>query len=154
MWGTKNQFIMTLNKTNQSVYLEHANITVNNLKESVRFFKTAFPDFNIRGGDAAQKEWLHIGDDYTYVALEQAVDGIGDKSTKNYGRIGINHLAFVVSDIERLTARLFEAGYKRSYEKAIEEFRIRDYFFDSDGNEFEFIQYLSDKVEERNSFND
>ena len=30
---------------------------------------------------------------------------------------------------------------------------IRDYFADDDGNEYEFIQYLSGKIEERNSFN-
>jgi len=58
-----------------------------------------------------------------------------------------------VSNIEEVSKRLENSGYKRSYEKAIEKFRIRDYFFDSDGNEFEFIEYLTTNVLERNSFN-
>ena len=144
---------MTLNKTDQKVYIEHANITVNDMKESVTFFKTAFPHFKVRGGDSELKDWLHLGDDYTYIALQQAVESLGDSYTKNYNKIGINHIAFVVSNITEVTDRLLKAGYKRSYDKAIETFRVRDYFFDADGNEFEFIEYLSDNVEERNSFN-
>jgi catechol 2,3-dioxygenase-like lactoylglutathione lyase family enzyme len=144
---------MTLNKTDQKVYIEHANITVNDMKESVTFFKTAFPHFKVRGGDSELKDWLHLGDDYTYIALQQAVESLGDSYIKNYNKIGINHIAFVVSNITEVTDRLLKSGYKRSYDKAIEKFRIRDYFFDKDGNEFEFIEYLSTKVEERNSFN-
>lgn len=136
----------------QNIYLEHANITVNDLSQSVHFFQTAFPHFKIRGGDTELENWLHLGDDFTYIALEKAVVGMGDKSVKNYSTIGINHLAFVVDDVERLSDRLLDAGYKRSYEKANEQYRTREYFFDSDGNEFEFIQYLSEKVEERNSY--
>jgi catechol 2,3-dioxygenase-like lactoylglutathione lyase family enzyme len=149
----KKSTVMTLNKSNQNVYIEHANITVNDMKESVNFFKTAFPHFSVRGGDLSQKEWLHLGDDYTYIALQQAVEDLGNRYTKNYDKIGINHIAFVVSNIVEVTDRLLKAGYKRSYDKAVEKFRIRDYFFDKDGNEFEFIEYLSTKIEERNSFN-
>ena len=144
---------MKTNNEIQKVYLEHANITVNDMKESVKFFETAFPHFKIRGGDVELKNWLHFGDDYTYVAIQQAVEDLGSRYQKDYDRIGINHIAFVVTDIEKITDRLTSEGYKRSYDKAIEKFRIRDYFFDADGNEFEFIEYLSDNVEERNSFN-
>jgi len=144
---------MKTNNAPQKEYLEHANITVNDIKESVAFFQTAFPHFKIRGGDVELKDWLHLGDDYTYVAIQQAVEDLGNTYTKNYDKIGINHIAFVVSNIEEVSKRLENSGYKRSYEKAIEKFRIRDYFFDSDGNEFEFIEYLTTNVLERNSFN-
>jgi predicted lactoylglutathione lyase len=60
----------------------------------------------------------------------------------------------VVESVSEITDRLLEAGYKRDYPKEIEKFRIRDYFADSDGNQFEFVQYLSNKIEEKNSFND
>ncbi len=145
---------MTRTENTQHVYLEHVNITVNSMEEGVAFFKTAFPHFKVRGGDKELRNWLHLGDDYTYVALQQAVEDLGNTYHKNYDRIGINHIAFVVPNIEELANRLLAAGYKRDYPKQVEEFRIREYFADKDGNEFEFIEYLSNRVEERNSFND
>jgi len=144
---------MKTNNTPQKVYLEHANITVNDIKESVLFFQTAFPHFIIRGGDEDLKHWLHLGDDFTYIAIQQAVQDLGNTYTKNYDKIGINHIAFVVSNIENLANRLLAGGYKRDYPTQLEKFRIREYFADEDGNEFEFIEYLSDNIEERNSFN-
>lgn len=136
----------------QKIYIEHLNLTVNNIDESVHFFQTAFPNFKIRGGDKNLKEWLHIGDDYTYIAIEQTKSKTKDKTQKNYDKIGVNHLAYVVQNIDKITERLEKNGYKRSYPKSIEKFRIRDYFFDADGNEFEFVEYLSDVIEERNMF--
>ena len=145
---------MNLDIKQQNVYIEHANLTVNDMKESVNFFKSAFPHFKIRGGDDKLEEWIHFGDDYTYIAIQKSVADLGSKFIKNYDIIGLNHIAFVVDDIEVVTQRLKGAGFKRSYDKAVEKYRIRDYFADADGNEFEFIQYLSNKVEERNSFKD
>lgn len=138
--------------THQNIYLEHANITVNDLKQSIHFFQAAFPHFKIRGGDKAQREWIHLGDDTTYIAINQAVEDLGSRFDKNYDKIGINHIGFVVEDVEKIANQLLIAGYKRDYPKQIETFRIRDYFTDADGNEFEFVQYLSDKMDERNSF--
>jgi catechol 2,3-dioxygenase-like lactoylglutathione lyase family enzyme len=137
----------------QNIYLEHANITVSNLEKAVHFFQTAFPHFKIRGGGNVSKEWLHLGDDVTYVALNIATV-TATKNEKNYSKLGVNHIGFVVDDVNEITTRLLEAGYKRDYPKEIEQFRIRDYFADADGNQFEFIQYLSNRVEEKNSFND
>jgi hypothetical protein len=51
-----------------------------------------------------------------------------------------------------IAQRLLETGFKRDSPKEIEKFRIRDYFADADGNQYEFIEYLSGKIEERNSF--
>ena len=135
----------------QKMYLEHANITVNNLQEAIRFFQTAFPHFKIRGGGNERREWVHLGDDYTYLAINQA-KSTDSKTEKNYDVRGINHLGFVVSDVETIAKNLLENGYKRDYPKEVEKFRIRDYFADADGNQYEFIQYLSEKVEERNYY--
>lgn len=133
------------------MYLEHFNITVNDLQESVRFFQTAFPHFKIRGGSHDNREWVHLGDEDTYIAINQAVQE-DPKKVKNYDRTGINHLGFVVPDVAEVAKNLQENGYVRSSDKQEESFRIRDYFYDQDGNEFEFIQYLSDVAEERNSY--
>jgi catechol 2,3-dioxygenase-like lactoylglutathione lyase family enzyme len=136
----------------QNIYLEHANITVNDLQEAIKFFQTAFPHFKIRGGGKNMREWIHIGDDDTYIAINQAKQG-DLKTDKNYDRIGINHLGFVVQDVEEIANNLLRNGYKRDYPKQVEQFRIRDYFADADGNQYEFVQYLSEVVLEKNSYN-
>ena len=132
--------------------MEHANITVNNLQEAVNFFQTAFPHFKIRGGGNETREWVHLGDDDTYIAINQAKYS-DIKNGKNYDTIGINHIGFVVEDVEAIATNLLNAGYKRDFPKEVEQFRIRDYFADADGNQFEFVQYLSELPEERNSYN-
>lgn len=136
----------------QKIYLEHVNITVNNLQEAIKFFQTAFPHFKIRGGGNEMREWIHLGDDDTYIALNQAEKN-DLKADKNYDRIGINHIGFVVQDVEGIANNLLSNGYKRDYPKQVEQFRIRDYFADADGNQYEFVQYLSEVVQEKNSYN-
>ena len=135
----------------QQIYLEHANITVNNLQEAIKFFQTAFPHFKIRGAGNDLREWVHLGDDFTYVAINQAIHK-ETKVVKNYDGVGINHIGFVVPNVEEIAANLLKNGYKRDYPKQIEQFRIRDYFADADGNQYEFVQYLSELHEERNSY--
>lgn len=135
----------------QNVYLEHANITVNNLVNSTIFFQTAFIEFQIRGGGTNNgRKWIHLGNATTYLSLNEASNSV--ESSKNYEKNGFNHIGFVVDDVDALGSRLLQAGFKRDYPKQIEKFRIRDYFTDSDGNEYEFVQYLTDDIKERNSF--
>lgn len=133
------------------IYLEHANITVNDLQEAIKFFQTAFPHFKIRGGGNEMREWIHLGDDDTYIAINQAKQS-DLKADKNYDRIGINHLGFVVQDVEEIANNLLNNGYRRDFPKEVEQFRIRDYFADADGNQYEFVQYLSNKPEEKNNY--
>ena len=97
------------------------------------------------------REWIHLGDDDTYIALNQAKQS-DLKANKNYDRIGINHLGFVVQDVEEIANNLLSNGYERDFPKQVEQFRIRDYFADNDGNQFEFVQYLSEVVHEKNSY--
>lgn len=137
--------------TTEDFYMEHANITVQNIDESVKFFKTAFPNIKIRGGgDRDNDRWIHIGTDITYFALTERKQV--NKADHNYDAAGINHLGFTVSNVQEIADRLLAAGYKRSYETEVHKYRIRDYFYDSNGNEFEFVEYLSDKAEERNEY--
>ena len=135
----------------QKVYLEHANISVRNMDRTVHFFKTAFPHFSIRGKGSETRNWLHIGDEVTYIALSQA-EPTAKLHEKNYNITGINHIGFVVDDVEIIADRLLSEGFKRDYPKQIEKYRIRDYFTDGEGNEYEFVQYLSDNIEQMNSY--
>lgn len=136
----------------QKIYLEHANITVSNLSKAIHFFQTAFPDFRIRAKGAERREWVHLGNDATYIAINQ-FEGGEIIVRENYDDLGINHIGFVVEDVNAIANQLTEAGYKRDYPRQEEKFRTREYFADSDGNEYEFIEYLSNSIEERN-YND
>lgn len=139
----------------QRIYLEHANISVHDLDASIRFFTTAFPDFKVRGGGEHNgRKWIHLGNDVTYVALnsplvkaEKVVHPI------DYIKNGFNHIGFVVEDVNSIADRLLAEGFIRDYPKQVEATRIRDYFIDADGNEFEFVEYLSEDLAERNAFN-
>lgn len=136
----------------QRMYLEHANITVNDLQEAIKFFQTAFPHFKVRGGGNEFREWVHLGDEDTYIAINQAKQN-SLTTDKNYDKIGINHLGFVVQNVEEIANNLLKNGYKRDFPKEVEQFRIRDYFADTDGNQYEFVQYLSEVPAERNNYN-
>lgn len=136
----------------QRIYLEHANITVKNLQKGIHFFQTAFPHFRIRAKGNDPREWVHLGDDTTYLAINQVI-GNTDIDRENYDDLGINHIGFVVEDVNAIVQQLISAGYKRDYPRQEEKFRIREYFADEDGNQYEFVEYLSNKIEERN-FND
>lgn len=135
----------------ETVYLEHANISVNKLDEAIRFFQAAFPDFTVRGaGESNGRKWIHLGNERTYLAFNEAFKI--QHHEKDYLKNGINHLGFVVSNVEVIAERLLTAGFKRDYPKQVEKYRIRDYFLDADGNEFEFVEYLSNDVSERNFY--
>ena len=136
---------------NTSIYLEHANISVKDLDGAIRFFQTAFPHFHVRGqGVGNGRKWVHLGDEINYMALNS--EGKEQGIHKNYDSSGINHLGFVVNDATGLAERLLAAGFERSYPEQLEEYRIREYFYDKDGNEFEFAEYLSEDPSERNAY--
>ena len=138
------------------MYLEHANITVSNIDKTIRFLQTAFPEFEVRGygetkSEGVTRKWLHLGTDETYVALEQtSADDEG--SRRRYRDVGVNHIGFVVENIDEVVGKLEEAGYKQSIGVDPHPYRKRAYYFDDDLNEYEFIEYLSDDPAKRNDY--
>lgn len=143
---------------NEKIYLEHANMTVTDLDKEVDFFKTAFPFFEIRGGgsdlvEGGEKRWLHLGTQQTYLALSELPNG-AKLSIDHTSPIGFNHIGFVVDDVNAIADRLSAKGYKRTYPRQEEKTRIREYFGDVDGNEVEFVQYLSTDWAERNVYDE
>jgi lactoylglutathione lyase len=128
-------------KVDETVSLEHANVTVKSIERSVRFFQTAFPDWKVRDQGESNRKWLHFGGAVDYVALEEArVDQPLDRG--EYMRPDINHVGFAVSDLTAVKTRLLEAGYAEGVPVDPEEGWLRAYFFDEDGFEWEFIEYL------------
>ena len=142
-------------------YVEHANITVTNLDRAIEFFALALPDFAVRKRwTIDDKEWAHVGTDSSYVALNTPLDKsrfaspeARQSARKTLG--GFNHVGFVVEDVAATRERLLEGGFKGGYNggQIIEHPHRRSaYLLDADGNEFEFMQYLTDNIAERNSY--
>ena len=116
--------------------IEHANITVTSIDEATKFLGTAFPDFRVRGegylhGGSESGDWVHFGNDDTYLALQQNRQPI-PRSDKTYTNDGINHLGFVIDEMQGLIERMDSAGYKPTPASVIDghPHRRRAYFFD------------------------
>ncbi|MEL7448984.1 MAG: VOC family protein [Pseudomonadota bacterium] len=136
-----------------NIRMEHANVSVRHLDESVRFLKAAFPAFAIRReGYRNGFRWIHIGTADTYLALNEASDEAKERWTPYSGKPGVNHLGFEVDDVDALRERLAAAGFKDSTYPNNHPHRKRVYFNDADGNDWEFVEYFSDDPAERNDY--
>lgn len=136
------------------IRLEHANLCVHEIDGVIRFLLTAFPAFRIRHDmtEPDGSRWVHVGTDGTYIALTQANPDAERRGTPYKGRPGLNHVAFEVDDVAPIRERLAAAGYRDSTFPNAHPFRKRIYFYDPEGNDWEFVQYLSEKAEERNDY--
>jgi len=134
------------------IKLEHANLSVTDVDAMTRFLITAMPGFAVRGEglDDAGRLWRHVGDADFYVAL-QAVPAARPRDP--YGNdTGLNHLGWEVDDVAALERRLRAAGFEPNMHADGHPARRRVYFFDSEGNDWEFVQYLSTDPAERNDY--
>jgi catechol 2,3-dioxygenase-like lactoylglutathione lyase family enzyme len=133
--------------------LDHANLIVRDIDETIRFLQTAFPDFRVRGGGTGPTgaRWVHVGNDDTYLALNQATAD-AEPWTPYAGKPGLNHLGFAVDDADALQARLRAAGYKDSTVPNSHPARRRVYFYDKEGNDWEFVEYLTDDLALRHDY--
>ena len=134
--------------------LEHANVCVRDVEAMIRFLKTAFPEFRVRGEGKSRDgtRWVHLGTNDTYIALGQA-KADSERDWRPYrGEPGVNHLAYEVDDVDSLRVRLKAAGYRESTPPNAHPHRKRVYFYDPDGNDWEFVQYFSQDPAERNDY--
>lgn len=131
--------------------LEHANLTVGDLDAAVDFLLTALPDFRVRGAGVGPEglRWVHVGSDTSYIALNEAADASEERP--GHWR-GVNHLGFEVDDAQALRRRLLAKGYREGFVPESHPHRQRIYFLDGDDNEWEFVEYASDRPEERNDY--
>jgi len=65
---------------------------------------------------------------------------------------GVNHLAYEADDVEALCEQMKAAGYRDSTPLNTHPYRERQYFYDPEGNDWEFVQYLSQDPAERNDY--
>ncbi len=136
------------------IRLEHANLAVADVEETIRFLRTAFPDFEIRreGKTLQGLRWLHIGTDETYIAVNETSQEPTEAWVPYGGKPGLNHLGYEVDDAEGVRARLAAAGYRDSTVPNRHPHRKRVYFYDAEGNDWEFVEYMSDDPAERNDY--
>lgn len=134
--------------------LEHANLSVRDLEAMIRFLTTAFPEFRIRGEGTNRNgiRWVHVGTNDTYIVLNQAKAESARHWIPYSGEPGVNHLAYEVDDVESLRKRLCAAGYRDSTVPNAHPYRKRVYFYDPDGNDWEFVQYFSQDPAKRNDY--
>ena len=136
-----------------TIRMEHANLHVRHFDDAVRFLKTAFPDFCVRSESVRDGlRWMHIGTDETYIALNETNIEKSSGAEPYDGRPGVNHIGYEVDDVDALQERLAAAGFRDSTYPNSHPHRKRVYFYDADGNDWEFVQYFSDKATERNDY--
>ncbi len=132
-------------------YVEHTNISVIDVDEAIRFFTTAMPDFKVRHDSGpGPTRWVHLGTDTTYISINQMPAPAGGQF--KCSSPGYNHVGFVVADADVLRERMLKAGYREGFVAERHPHRRRVYILDSNGMEFEFIQYYSDDFTKRNDY--
>lgn len=132
--------------------IEHANITVPDIDEAINFIKVVAPDFQVRKDERPSESfrWVHIGNDKYYFALQEPhIGSPAEHPKETYKNFGVNHIALVVENIERIESALLEAGYRRGIYAPSEKYRKRLYFYDGFGFEWELVEYFSEKVKEK-----
>ncbi|MGI1998168.1 VOC family protein [Shewanella frigidimarina] len=135
--------------------LEHLNLVVNDLDESLVFYKAAFPHWRVRGGGESvwhgtPRKWLHFGDDYHYLSLNDS--GSGEVRDLKSNTLGLAHFAYVVDNIDALVARLSQVGFEVAIMGGHDPFYKSRYFIDPSGFEVEFVEYSTDIPSERNQY--
>ena len=138
-------------------YIEHANVTVLDMDEALRFLTTAFPHFQVRGGGesadgAKRKKWCHLGTETIYIAIEQSSTVDQPKADGGSPAARINHVGFVVDDVAEIKRKTEAAGYSRNALIDESPSRRRLYVDDGSGLTWEFVEYLSDDPVVRNDY--
>jgi catechol 2,3-dioxygenase-like lactoylglutathione lyase family enzyme len=136
------------------MHLEHLNLVVKDIAESLTFYKAVFPHWQIRSRGQAEwygieRNWVHFGDDYQYLTFND--DGSGENRDLTGHQTGLAHFAYVTENLQAVVDRLETAGFKVAKTGADNRFRKNVYFLDPDGFEVEFVEYLSDLPDHRNS---
>jgi catechol 2,3-dioxygenase-like lactoylglutathione lyase family enzyme len=135
------------------IQLEHVNLVVTNIEKSLEFYRAAFPHWWVREEGKGEwsgkpRTWVHFGDDYQYLVFGD--NGEGENRDLSGHQVGLAHFAFVTSNLDALISRMADAGFPVAKNGADDIHRKNIYFYDPDGFEVEFVEYLSDLPVERN----
>ena len=137
------------------IHLEHVNLIVRDIEETITFNRAVIPHSSNRGGDKGEwsgkpRNWIHFGDDYQYLAFGD--NGVGENRDLAGHQVGLAHFAYVTDDIAGIIQRLTEAGFSIAKDGMDDEYRQNIYFLDPNGYEVEFVQYNTDIPTLRNRY--
>lgn len=138
-----------------TAYLEHANVTVPDVDAAIEFLRALEPEFVVRQDKTPEGgyRWAHVGTDRFYIALQEPNIGAEPSVRRpSYVNYGVNHLGWVVENVEEVSRRLEQRGYKKGMPGEPHPYRKRAYYFDNAGFEWELVEYLSEGAAERNAY--
>ncbi|MCR8723255.1 VOC family protein [Frigidibacter sp. ROC022] len=122
--------------------LEHVNLTVSDPEAFAEKLCELF-DWKIRwkGPAIAEGFSVHVGGPETYLAVYSGPNGIAEPGGSSYAtRGGLNHVGFVVDDLDAMEERVRAAGFTPRSHADYEPGR-RFYFDGPEGVEFELVSY-------------
>lgn len=123
------------------VRLEHVNVTVTDAERTAAMLCDIF-GWHVRWKGDSMKGGasMHIGTEDQYVAVYALpeVEASNESSYTHAG--GLNHIAFVVDDLDAIEARVRAAGFEPGSFADYEPGR-RFYFWDHDNIEYEVLSY-------------
>ena len=120
--------------------IEHANLTVSDPERSAALLRQLCGWHERWRGQSLLGGWtIHVGNDRSYVALYSGHDEASRKRRYAKGQ-PLNHVGFVVDDLDAAQAIVVEAGLEPFGLDDYEPGR-RFYLFDWDGIEFELVSY-------------
>lgn len=139
-----------------NTYIEHANISVVDAEHTIKLLLTAAPDWSIRGEGKMEDwfgkhvSWYHIGDKNNYITIQSGGEGMA-KGWKEHAT-SVKHIGIAVADLQAVITRLENAGYPLDHMGGEHPHRRSAYFTDKHNLQFEFVEYLSEKPEQRNDY--
>ena len=124
------------------MYLEHVNMTVRDLDESVEFYCGLLKGkISWRGKAQNMKKTVpaaHVRLSAGYISMFEREKG--ERAPYDYSAPGINHIGFVVDNLVATRGRLTELGVEIEKEADYAP-GIRLYIFDPNGIEVELVEY-------------
>lgn len=134
--------------------LEHVNLVVKDIEAMLTFYRAVFPHWRIRDQGKGEwsgkpRTWLHFGDDYHYIAMSD--HGEGENRDLDGHQVGFAHFAYITDNLDTVITRLQDAGFEIAKNGGDNPYRKNIYFLDPAGFEVEFVEYLTDIPELRNS---
>ncbi|NKB26261.1 MAG: VOC family protein [Rhodobacteraceae bacterium] len=121
--------------------LEHVNYTVTDPHATAAMLDRVF-GWKIRwqGDSIHNGTSLHVGPEETYLALYASGSDPAAKPRSYWTLSGLNHVGVVVDDLDATEARVKAEGLETHSHADYEPGR-RFYFHDTDGIEYEAVQY-------------
>jgi catechol 2,3-dioxygenase-like lactoylglutathione lyase family enzyme len=138
-----------------TAHIEHVNLTVSDLEATAQWLITALPHWRVRGQGQVdwfgqQIRWMHVGDDHTYLALQEGAQG--EPLDWRDLKPGVKHIGLVVDSLDAAVSRLEQAGHALDHWGGETAWRRSVYLIAPGGLQFELVEYRSADPALRNDY--